>query len=342
MTKVGRAFALLGIVQAATASSALCAPAAASGDSFEALVANASGTVDLPTLVHPFVDDCKEGRRELDRARCRSTASYLKRTLHERAFVAVVTDPDVVSLSAYDARVKGFRLTLAGCLACKEPVVAGGGAGRGDQRFVTLVEPTAGGESLMESVEIARASVAFDGVAQSQAWLKDVKPHLRAEFVFAPADKPWTVGPSRGFAFKLLGARVFNHCTGEVVYSKPPSSGPAEKFQEARECDAGDAQPVARDASGLAPQLSAQAINQGVAPAREAMEACLAKAGTKATAMVAFVVPGATGVPTSVTIQGPLGGTEAGLCVLEAARTVTFPRFARESQRFTYPVRLRR
>jgi hypothetical protein len=306
---------------------------------FEALVAAASGSVDLASVVEPFVESCSDARRELDRARCRATTGYLKQALPGRSYVFVSSDPDVVAVSGYDARLKGYRLIVSGCLACKEPIAVSGG-----KRFVTLREPAGEADSLTKSAEIARATLAFDGVAAAQAWAKDVKPRLRAEFVFTPEPREWTSDGGRGFAFKLLGARVFDHCTGEVVWSKPPSAGPAEKMQDAGECEvARDATPSSgRDTSGLPDELSSTAINEAIGRARDAMEACLAKFGTRATALVAFAVPGDTGVPSSVTIQGPLGGTEPGTCVVEAARKVTFPKFAKREQRFTYPVRLRR
>lgn len=308
------------------------------GATFEALAAAASGTVDLASVVEPFVESCSDARRELDRARCRATTAYLKQALPLRSYVTVAKDPDVINVTAYDARLRGFRLIVSGCLACKQPVVVAGG-----KRFVTLREPGADGESLTKAAEVARATLTFDGVAEAQTWAKNVKPRLRAEFVFAPEPREWNAEGGRGLAFKLLGARVFDHCTGEVVWSKPPSSGPAERFQDGGGCDvARDAEPAARDTAGLPPELTPPAINEAIAPAREAMLACLEKFGAKATALVAFVVPGETGIPASVTIQGPLGGTEPGMCVVEAARKVTFPKFAKASQRFTYPVRARR
>ena len=56
-----------------------------------------------------------------------------------------------------------------------------------------------------------------------------MRPFLRAEFLFQPADAEWSFGPSRGYALKFVGGRVFNRCTGEVLASKPPSDGPRRR-----------------------------------------------------------------------------------------------------------------
>lgn len=310
--------------------------AATDGTSFEQLAAEAS-TVDLGTLLVPYLDECKTERREIDRARCRGMRAWLRDELPKRSYVSVVKDADVVSVSSYDARVRGFKLLVSGCLACKQPVSVGA---RADKRFVTLREPDRDAENLLGAVEVGRASLSFDGVGEANQWAKTVEPQLRAEFVYAPTDAEWSHGPAKGFAFKLLGVRVFNHCTGEVVYSKPASAGPAERWNEG--CDGpSDAADEGGRETSLPAQLSPQAINQAISPLRSEMEQCLAQFKTSATAYVVFVVPGGNGIPSSVTMEGPLGGTPPGDCVLEVARRAQFPRFARESQRFTYPIRRR-
>lgn len=327
---------MAGLASGAEAARA-AAPAAAT--TFEALAADAGTPVDFATLMLPFVEDCKDARREIDRARCRGVRSTLRQTLPTRPMRTIVDQPGLVSLTDYDARVKGFKLIVSGCLACKEPVRVGKS---GERRFVTLAAPSHEADDLASSVEVARASLTFDDVAASRAWAESVGPTLRAEFVFAPEGTEWSFGPARGFAWKPLAVRVFNHCTGEVVYSKPASTGPAAKYHSG-DCERGAPGEVVSGATDAEiAQLSPTDINAGIGAVRKDMEACASRVAFTATAKLNYVVPGISGVPSSVTLSGPLGGTPAGDCVLEAARKARFAKFRGAEQKFTYPVRLQK
>ena len=66
----------------------------ATADTFEALLATAQPSVDLGTLIAPFVEDCEGARREIDKARCRGTVAFLKRTMPGRSYAAIVPDAE--------------------------------------------------------------------------------------------------------------------------------------------------------------------------------------------------------------------------------------------------------
>jgi len=198
--------------------------AAADAAAFEDVAREAAPVSDLGMLVAPFVDDCRSGKGELERARCEVVRSALKSRLPGRTFAFTREEADAVLVSDYDARIKGVRLTVVGCLACKQPVDAGS-----ERRFVTLKQPTRGAAGGPVAVEVARATVSFASLGEWETWTKKVKPFLRVELLFQPADGPWTLGASRGYAWRPIGVRVSNRCTGEVVYSQPPSRGPAAK-----------------------------------------------------------------------------------------------------------------
>ena len=305
----------------------------ATADTFEALLATAQPSVDLGTLIAPFVEDCEGARREIDKARCRGTVAFLKRTMPGRSYAAIVPDADAITVSEYDARVKGFRLGAVGCLACKEPV----STGKGDaKRMVTLRMPDKSARTLPSSVEVAQASLSFKDVGASKAWLADVRPNLRVQYVFEPRPTAWTYGPSRGLAFNLLGARIFNHCTGEVLYSQPKSQGKADRYTDADECrqSAGE-QEVSET---LRAKLAGADIARAMQEIKPEIDRCHKQFRLRGRADLEFVVNGSTGLPRSLVVKGSLGGTTLGQCLTDAARKARFPAFTQESQSFSYPV----
>lgn len=305
-----------------------------SADSFEALLAEATPSVDLGTLVSPFLEDCAHARRPIDAARCRGVTSYLKQTMPALTYATIVTHADAVEVSDYDARIKGFRVSAVGCLACQEPVAVGNGDAK---RLVTLRMPDKSARSLLAGLGVASASFSFEDVAASRAWLAQVRPHLRVQYVFEPSDKQWSFGPSRGFAFTLLGARIFDHCTGEVLYSQPKSEGLAPKYAEGQECRGGEAG-APDGASDLPLKLSPTDITRALNQIRPQLDGCHQQYELHGRAELDITVSGATGLPRSVSLRGSLEGTAVGQCLAEAARKAVFPKFRQDSQNFSYPL----
>ena len=91
-----------------------------------------------------------------------------------------VDSPNVVTVSGYDAAVRGFRMKVVGCLTCDEPVQTPA-AGK---RFLTLKAPARDADSMGAGVAVARPNIPFDTLGEARAWETTVKPNLRAEFVF--------------------------------------------------------------------------------------------------------------------------------------------------------------
>src|SRR5581483_8286056 len=101
-------------------------------------------------------------------------------------------------------------------------------------------------------------------------WLTEVRPALRAELVFRPAEEEWTFGAHRGYALELLAGRIYDRCTGEIVLSKPPSQGIADRPPPGREhedpaCAVRRAAPAgqAAAAAGVVPAGGADSVGDG-------------------------------------------------------------------------------
>jgi len=318
------------------------------GESFETLAEGAVKTRDVATLLAPFVDSCGGEMRELDRARCRATTAYLKRKLPQQKFLAQSTDPAAIEVSGYDAAAKGYHLMLAGCLACTEPMAIGA---RHDPRFVTLAPPDKRAASLVAGVPVSKSVVAFDDFAAAKKWADSERPFLKAEFLFQPQveGSDFTVGMAPGIALKLIGARVYNRCTGEILVSKPPSTGYAERPMPGHEDAAcsnagkppGPSPEELAAADKLPDELSKAAINDVMAKLGPQLYSCYEKFHVPGALVLSYVV-GGNGTVQSVQVGSTFAGTPTGTCATDIAKETRFPSFKRERQQFKYLFYLRR
>ena len=328
------------------------APPAASGkpdssDSFETRAHGAVKTQDVGTLLAPFINSCGGEMRELDRARCRSTTTYLRKKLPLQTFIAESTDPAAIEVSGYDGAAKGYHLSLAGCIACTEPMPIGS---HREPRFVTLATPYMSGGSLAAGVRVSKSTFAFDDFAQAKHWAEMEKPFLRAEFLFQlqAEGSDFTVGMAPGIALKLVGARVYNRCTGEILVSKPPSTGFADRPPPGHEdpaCNrAGQPQPMTDDelaADRRPEELSKAAINEVMEKVRPRFYECYQKFHVPGALVLNYVV-GGNGTVQSIKIGSTFAGTPTGTCAIEVAKEMRFPAFKHEREDFTYWFFLRR
>jgi hypothetical protein len=315
--------------------------------SFEKLARGAVRTQDVATLLAPFIDSCGGDMRELDRARCRSTTTFLRKKLPQQTFLAESSDPAAIEVSGYDGAAKGYHLLLAGCIACTDPMPIGS---RREPRFVTLATPDKSAASLAAGVPVSKSTVAFDDFAQAKHWAEMEKPFLRAEFLFQPQAEgsDFTVGMAPGIALKLVGARVFNRCTGEILVSKPPSTGFADRPLPGHEdpaCTrAGQPQPMTDEqlaADRRPEELSKAAINDVMEKIRPKFYDCYQKFHSPGALVLSYVV-GGNGTVQSIQIGSTFAGTPTGSCAIEVAKEMRFPAFKHERQEFKYLFFLRR
>src|SRR5260221_9266565 len=158
--------------QAPAASTDAKAPAG-EAKTYEALASGATRTRDVATLLGVFVDRCDAEKREVERARCRTTQAYLRGVLPKRTFVTAAEDPAVIAVSEYDAGIKGYHVSLAGCIACTKPVALGRAR---ERRFITLREPQKEAETLPKAVEVSKSTLGFDSLVDAKKWLQQGGP----------------------------------------------------------------------------------------------------------------------------------------------------------------------
>jgi hypothetical protein len=307
----------------------------------------------------------------VDRTRCRAITGYLRRTLPRRTFEVGTDDPAAISVSDYDASIKGYHLALAGCIACSKPVPLVRDERQG--RFITVKVPEKAADvddttketktdALVKAVTLTHNTFAFDSLVEAKRWMEGARPFLRAEFLVRldPRNEAsWTFGRAHGVALDLVGARVYNRCTGEVVVSTPPSTGRVERAALGGADDpackgavattgaaspgAGTAgSPAATDATPaeLPAQLTKTAIADAMARIRPAVFACYRKFLVAGTIELTYDVAG-NGTVQSVQVGPAFAGTPTGMCAQEAGKDARFSPFQLERQKFTYPFFLR-
>jgi hypothetical protein len=320
------------------------AHAAGEATSFEALARTAEVAPEVDALAATFGDDCARSRREIDRARCRGMQSFVQEKMARRLYTAVVDSPTVVTISDYDAGAKGFRMRVVGCLTCDDPVDAQGLG----KRFLTLKVPAKDADTMGSGVTLARPAIPFDSLDEAKAWEATVKPHLRAEFVFRATGTEWGYRQHKGVAFEPVAMRVFNRCTGDVIYSQPPSEGKVTVVEGLEGCGSGVAErtaAVGRDSGKegleeLPEKLGALEIGQALRAARGEISDCNTQFKMRGSVDLEFEVAGTGGTAQAVRAKGQLGGTDVAQCLLVAARKVQFPAFQQAKQTFKYSVRL--
>jgi hypothetical protein len=321
---------------------------AAEATSFEDAAKNAAAAPAIDALVAPYLDDCSKARREIDRVRCRGMQTFVQEKLPQRLYTTVIDSPNVVSVSGYDAGIKGFRIRLVGCLTCEKPVLGPSA----QKRFVTLKVPDQHAASFGAASWLADSTVSFDSLPEARTWEATVKPQLRAEFVFKPTGRQWSYREHKGVAFAPVATRIFNRCTGEVIFSSPRSLAKVPVEEDVPGCKPAGAASASRsekdglertDKEGLdqrPEKLGAAEIAQAIKPARDELEACDAKHRTRGRVDLEFVVPGQGGTAQSVRARGQLVGTEVAKCLEDAVRKVQFPEFQRASQTFSFAIPL--
>ena len=221
---------------------------------------------------------------------------------------------------------------------------------RREPRFVTLATPDKSAASLAAGVPVSKSTVAFDDFAQAKHWAEMEKPFLRAEFLFQPQAEgsDFTVGMAPGIALKLVGARVYNRCTGEILVSKPPSTGFADRPPPGHEdpacARAGQPQPMSDEelaADRRPDELSKAAINDVMEKVRPKFYDCYQRFHSPGALVLSYVV-GGNGTVQSIQIGSTFAGTPTGSCAMEVAKEMRFPAFKHERQEFKYLFFLRR
>jgi len=338
------------VVRAPQQRQALAAPPG----SYEALVAHAEVVEDLGRMLEPFTEKCTE-ERDMTRRQCEVVRAYLRRVLERRVFVSGVEGGSLV-VGPYEEKSGGRTLVLYGCLACKRPVA-------GDVPLFLVADAHDSKTKVKEKAvrpsglpypvpEVARLVVAHPSQHVAETWQAEVGSKLRAELVFR-LGRAWQerlagrkeTGQGRdvrGLFVHVVGYRVYDRCTGDVLLASPQvafkaSVARAQPDCPKREVKVAASQPAARQPDPSWPYvLSVGDIRRTMDSIRGQVRACYLQFQIPGSVELEVEVGGMDGNVLSVRVGGKFEETPTGDCVTAAVSAARFPRFRAASMKVPY------
>lgn len=311
----------------------------AQNKTFEDLAKGANPVTDLEKIVSPFLQQCGTGN-DLPDLHCRAIRAYMQHRVKTQIFTTLVSQ-GALQFDAYDSVKFIYPVTLQGCVTCSrpaefDPVLFASG----NKFFITTKMPTKIEGNVPKGVELGKFEIPVDP-RELGKWTQTVQPFLQVQFLFrVVADKVWDAKLGPGITLHTGGYRVFNRCSGEVLFSSPPSSGPGPVDKTG--CPDTQAKPENQNpAQNLPEQLKPSQILENMKSIRDKVDACYAQYQIPGTADVSVTVAGATGQVSVVRVRGIFADTPTGQCVIDAVKELKFPLFRKESITFSYKYELK-
>ncbi|MBI5482284.1 MAG: hypothetical protein HY906_25740, partial [Deltaproteobacteria bacterium] len=326
----------------------------------EALLGSAEDIGDLARTLEPFTELCNEDR-DMTRRQCEVVRAYLRGVLQRRVFRADV-EPGALVVGPYAQKQGGRALTLRGCVACRQPVA-------GDRRhLVTVRVPAKVTPDELKGLDVTTLKVPHPSAHVGELWERDVGSKLRAEFVHklgpvwtqktgkgktrrpgaAPGKAGWPKGwddgsgEIRGLTMNLLGYRVYNRCTGDVLMASPKAAFKVPVPANQPDCPKPEvkvaaSQPGVRQADPTWPYvLSVGEIRRSMDAVRGQVRACYLQFQIPGTAELEIDIGGMDGNVLGVRIVGKFDDTPTGDCVVSALGAARFPNFRATSMKVPY------
>jgi hypothetical protein len=296
---------------------------------FEDLRADAQKVDDLPEVVRPYIEPCNDKDDEA-RRQCEGSRRFLQD--HLRTVRMTMLIDKALDVQSYQGKSKSVPVTVRGCVTC-EPL----GIDVDGQKVWIGVGPKA---------EVAKRQIPV-AIEKIKEWQQLVAPQLRTEMIFGLANKAVAGAPAgaKSLAVEIIGWRVFNRCTGEVLFSEPSSKDKAEVTGEAKaECPTPEeppkvaAQPTAPD--HRPPRLGRYEIEQALAVMKPKIKACYDQYEVAGRADVVLDIQN-DGILQAAHVKGTFEGTPTANCLLQALDGVKFPAFKSRKQTVEYPFYLR-
>ena len=197
------------------------APPARADDSFDQLARGATevvGPEGLAALFWSLLAECKPDGDDFTRRQCEGVREARRAKMAAATFL--ITADGAVEPQPYNEKAMSIDIAVRACAACKGVEVAGQRrtiVGRGDLKVV-------GGR--VRAAELHSGTRTFKTRAEGRTWSTTVAPRLRADFLIRipPALQSWSEGGASGFRIEVVGFRVVDPCTGQVLWAKPPAA----------------------------------------------------------------------------------------------------------------------
>jgi hypothetical protein len=303
---------------------------------------------DLAAILWAYLGSCDSIDNDFGRRQCESLRTARRGQLAGKTFRMA---GDRLSLSAldFDDKKKTLEIKLYGCIACSAAVTVEGqslyvlGTGQATIFGTTVLGP------MVHSV--FRKFQDEDAALQ---WKRDVVPRARTELVFripaTPEEFLWRRDLTQGVAVEIVGYRIHDPCTGQVIMAQPrsrpvakdPSTCTGEDLLALQRAREEAERPKDQTPKGpvLPEALTHVDIQETLKPAVEAAQQCYAIYGVAGEARFRIKING-NGQVVEVEQEGYFADTPTGDCIDRAIRVVTFPRTQKASTTVNYPFVLR-
>ncbi len=300
-------------------------------DDFESRYKRTVPTDNLEKVLGPFLQKCGAGN-DLPDLHCRAIRAYMQRKISTNLYPAFAMD-EALTFGTYDNTKFEYPVTIKGCVTCGQPALFDPLLFSPNKFWVVTTPPKSFKNGTFNGVDLGKFTIPVDP-RRLGSWTKKVKPFLRVQFLFKVQSKGvWKPSEGNGITLYLGGYRVYNRCTGKVLFSEPVSSAKAP-------IDSTGCEAAAASTGPKLPTLpkvpKASKIRELMRSARDKALECYKQFQIPGTAKLKLYVSGKTGKVSKVVLSGDFKETPTGTCVLNVINNLDFGKFRRKQITFKY------
>jgi hypothetical protein len=291
---------------------------------------------NLEKAVGPFLQKCGNTNSRPD-LHCRAIREYMQRRTTRKIFTAF-SDNGALSFGNYDNAKFEYPIKILGCITCNKPASFDPLLFKKNKFYIaSKTEPVKSKTGLKWS-ELSKFTMPVDPRKLGD-FLKNTKPFLKVQVLFR-VTKGKIFNPKlghQGITLHTGGFRVVNVCTGEILYSNPPSRGKGPIFKAG--CKS--TKKVVKDPSkNLPKKLSNSSILKVIKSIRKKIKSCYEIFQIPGKAKVSVKVSGKTGKVIYTKVKGSFSGTPTATCILKYVKGLVFSKFKNKKQSFRYTFNL--
>lgn len=300
-------------------------------DTFEARYKRTKKVSSLEKVLAPFLQECGTGNT-LPELHCRAIRNYMQRKISIHLYSTVAMD-SALEFGQYDNLKFEYPVTVKGCVTCQKPAEFDPLLFKHNKFWIVTRKPKSFKKGVFKGLEMGKFTIPVDP-RKLGSWTKKVKPFLRVQFLFkVQKSGVWDKKMGHGITLYMGGYRVYNRCTGKVLYSEPASTGLAPTDKTGCEV-------LNKNKGPKGPKLprlpKASKIRELMRSARDQVNGCYKQFQIPGTAKLKLYVVGKTGKVGKVRVTGDFKDTPTGACVVKVMNGLNFGKFTKKMLRFKY------
>ncbi|MDA3862344.1 MAG: hypothetical protein PF689_00590 [Deltaproteobacteria bacterium] len=299
---------------------------------FEQLAASAQKVQDLENVAGPFLQKCGSGN-SLPELQCRAIRAYMQIKVATKTYLYSV-DNSALKFGKYTSTFE-YPISVLGCITCNKKIEFDPLLFKNNKFHLSTIKPKKIENNELKGIEMGKFKIPVDP-RKLNTWNKNVRPFLKVQFLFRVRQEDvWDSKLGQGMTFYQGGYRVYNHCTGEILYSEPSSEGkgPVNK----KGCDHFNKKEKKEKKVELPSRPSNSKIQSVMKSIHPQIKKCYEKFQIPGKAKVYLLVSGKTGKVKKLKIKGIFKDTPTGKCILDQVKSLDFGKFKNKKLKFSYP-----